>query len=36
MATEKKVVCGAKTKQGTQCKKTAVGKSKFCTTHKKK
>ena len=27
--------CGAKTKAGTKCKNSAVGKSKFCTTHKK-
>lgn len=27
--------CAAKTKAGTKCKKMAVGKSKFCATHKK-
>jgi hypothetical protein len=36
MATAKKVRCGAKTKEGKQCKNTASGKSKFCATHKKK
>jgi len=28
--------CGAKTKEGKQCKRTAVGKSKYCSVHKKK
>jgi hypothetical protein len=36
MATTKKVRCAAKTKQGTKCKKLAVGKSAYCATHKKK
>ena len=36
MATTKKAMCAAKTKQGTKCKKTAVGKSAYCATHKKK
>jgi colicin import membrane protein len=30
----KKVACAAKTKDGKKCKKAAVGKSKFCATHK--
>ncbi len=28
--------CAAKTKQGTQCKRPASGRSKFCAAHKKK
>jgi len=36
MATAKKAMCAAKTKQGTKCKKPAVGKSAYCATHKKK
>ncbi len=36
MASAKKVLCAAKTKEGKNCKKTASGKSKFCATHKKK
>lgn len=32
----KKVKCAAKTKIGKQCKNTAAGKSKFCSSHKKK
>jgi hypothetical protein len=36
MATVKKANCAAKTTKGSKCKKTAVGKSKFCATHKKK
>jgi hypothetical protein len=36
MATEKKVACAAKTKEGNKCKNSATGKSKFCATHKKK
>jgi hypothetical protein len=36
MATAKKAMCAAKTKEGKKCKNTASGKSKFCTTHKKK
>lgn len=36
MATAKKAMCAGKTKQGMKCKKTAVGKSAFCATHKKK
>jgi len=36
MAMVEKPKCAAKTKKGTQCKKPATGKSKFCTTHKKK
>ncbi len=36
MATVKKMKCAAKTREGKQCKNTAVGKSKFCATHKKK
>jgi hypothetical protein len=35
-ATVKKEKCAAKTKEGTKCKNTATGKSKFCATHKKK
>jgi hypothetical protein len=31
----KKVPCSAKTTAGTKCKKMAVGKSKFCASHKK-
>jgi len=27
--------CAAKTKEKKQCKRTAVGKSKFCSVHKK-
>ena len=36
MAKAKKVKCAAKTTKGTKCKNTASGKSKYCTTHKKK
>lgn len=36
MATVEKAKCAAKTKEGKQCKNTAVVKSKFCATHKKK
>ena len=36
MATAKKSMCAGKTKEGTKCKKTAVGKSAYCATHKKK
>jgi len=36
MATAKKTMCTGKTKQGTRCKKPAVGKSALCATHKKK
>lgn len=36
MATAKKAMCAGKTKQGTKCKKPAVGKSTYCATHKKK
>ncbi len=36
MATAKKAMCAAKTKQGTKCKKTASGKSVYCATHKRK
>ena len=36
MATAKKAMCAGKTKQGTKCKKGAVGKSVFCAVHKKK
>ncbi len=36
MAEKKKKRCAAKTKQGTQCKRSASGRSKFCATHKKK
>ena len=36
MATAKKTMCAGKTKQGTKCKKPAVGKSVYCATHKKK
>jgi len=32
----KKVQCAAKTKDGKQCKKPAVGRSKYCATHRKK
>lgn len=32
----KKAKCAAKTKEGKKCKNTAVGKSKFCASHKKK
>lgn len=31
----KKVRCAAKTKEGKRCKRMAVGKSKFCSVHKK-
>jgi len=36
MAKAKKVRCSAKTKEGKSCKNTAIGKSKFCASHKKK
>ena len=36
MATAKKARCAGKTKQGAKCKKSAVGKSAYCATHKKK
>jgi hypothetical protein len=36
MATSKKAMCVAKTKQGTKCKNPATGKSAHCATHKKK
>jgi len=36
MATAKKAKCAAKTKEGKQCKNSAAGKSKFCSSHKKK
>lgn len=36
MATKKKTRCVAKTREGTRCKKPAVGKSACCATHKKK
>jgi hypothetical protein len=36
MATAKKAMCAGKTKQGRKCKKTAVGKSAYCATHKRK
>lgn len=36
MATARKTMCAGKTKQGAKCKKTAVGKSVYCATHKKK
>gem|GEM_PF-1261984 len=32
----KKVKCAAKTKSGKKCKNYAVGRSKYCVTHKKK
>lgn len=32
----KKAKCASKTKAGKQCKNTAAGKSKFCSSHKKK
>jgi hypothetical protein len=32
----KVVKCAAKTREGKKCKNNAVGKSKFCATHKKK
>jgi len=32
----KKAKCAAKTKEGKRCKKDAVGKSKYCATHRKK
>ena len=32
----KKVRCAAKTKEKKRCKNYAVGKSKFCASHKKK
>ncbi len=32
----KKLKCAAKTKEGKKCKRTASGKSKFCSSHKKK
>jgi len=35
-AKAKKVRCAAKTKEGKRCKKDAVGKSKYCATHRKK
>jgi hypothetical protein len=36
MATAKKAKCAAKTKAGKACKNKAAGKSKFCSSHKKK
>jgi hypothetical protein len=36
MATAKKAKCAAKTKEGKACKNSAAGKSKFCSSHKKK
>ena len=36
MATVNKAKCAAKTKEGKPCKNTAVSKSKFCNSHKKK
>jgi len=36
MAKTKKVQCAAKTKEGKRCRKSAVGKSKYCATHRKK
>jgi hypothetical protein len=36
MAKSKNVMCSAKTKQGKRCKRPASGKSKFCSSHKKK
>ena len=36
MAKAKKAKCAAKTKAGKKCKNYAVGKSKFCASHKKK
>jgi hypothetical protein len=36
MATAKKAKCAAKTVAGKKCKNNAVGKSKFCASHKKK
>jgi hypothetical protein len=36
MAAAKKAMCAGKTKQGTKCKKPAVGKSAYCAVHKKK
>ena len=32
----KKAKCAAKTKEGKKCKNTAAGKSKFCSSHKKR
>ena len=32
----KRIRCGAKTKDGKQCKRFTDGKSKFCSVHKKK
>ncbi|OPZ89023.1 MAG: hypothetical protein BWY73_01582 [candidate division TA06 bacterium ADurb.Bin417] len=36
MAAAKKAKCAGKTVDGKKCKNNAVGKSKFCATHKKK
>ena len=35
-AAVKKAKCAAKTKEGKSCKNSAAGKSKFCSSHKKK
>ena len=35
VAAKKTSRCAAKTKEKKQCKRTAVGKSKFCSVHKK-
>jgi hypothetical protein len=36
MAATKKARCAGKTRQGTKCRKSAVGKSAYCFTHKRK
>jgi hypothetical protein len=36
MAAAKKAKCESKTKAGKKCKNTAAGKSKYCSSHKKK
>jgi len=36
MAAAKKATCAAKTTKGKKCKNPAMGKSKYCATHKGK
>jgi hypothetical protein len=36
MVKVKKATCAAKTTKGEKCKNPTIGKSKFCTVHKKK